>query len=79
MACICYKISSGKAAHSILWKTLESFPRTEAGFHAALKLESQLIDSAFASRIIKSRDDDCRKVWLVQRCRPWKCCEEENT
>jgi len=79
MACICYKTSSGKASHPITWETLGRYPRTEAGFHAALKHEAQLIDSAFASRIIKSRDDDCRKVWIVQQCRPWKCCEEKNT
>jgi hypothetical protein len=79
MACICYKVSSGKASHPITWETRGIYPRTEAGFHAALKLEAQLIDSAFASRIIKSRDDDCRRVWTVQQCRHWKCCESGNT
>lgn len=79
MACICYKMSSGRQSHSIEWITLVSFPRTEAGFHAALMHEADLIRSAYATRIIKGRDDDSRKVWMVQQCKPWKCCDPENT
>ncbi|MFA4859989.1 hypothetical protein [Methanoregula sp.] len=79
MACICYKTSSGKASHPIQWIAVASFPRTEPGFHAALKEESHLIDSPFAHRIIKARDDDCQRVWLVQQCHPWACCLPENT
>lgn len=79
MACICYKISSGRQSHPITWVTQGTYPRTEAGLHDALRHEAQLIDSAFATRIIKSRNDDCRKVWVVQQCRPWKCCEPENS
>jgi len=75
MACICYKTSSGKASHPIQWVTVATFPRTELGFQAALKVESHLIDSPFAHRIIKARDDDCQKVWIVQQCHPWECCK----
>jgi hypothetical protein len=75
MACICYKMSTGRQAHPISWVTLGIYPRTEAGLCEALKHEAHLIDSAFATRIIKTRDNDCRKVWVVQRCSPWKCCE----
>jgi hypothetical protein len=78
MPCICYKISSGRQSHPILWITLGTYPRTESGFHEALRHEARLMDSAYATRIIKCRDDDCRKVWIVQRCSPWKCCEPEN-
>ncbi len=75
MVCICYKMSTGRQSHSITWNTLGVYPRTEAGFHEALLHEAALINSAYAVRIVKSRDDDCRKVWLVQQCRPWKHCE----
>nr|WP_319375636.1 hypothetical protein [uncultured Methanoregula sp.] len=74
MACICYRTSSGKASHPIAWTTVAVFPGTEAGFHAALREESHLLDSPYAHRIIRSRDDDCRRVWIVQQCSPWKCC-----
>jgi|WetSurMetagenome_2_1015567.scaffolds.fasta_scaffold111148_2 hypothetical protein len=78
MACICYKTSSGKESHPICWETRGMYPRTEAGFVAAIRHEAQLLNSSFASRIVKGRDDDCRKVWKVQQCRPWKCCETKN-
>ncbi|WP_321508273.1 hypothetical protein [uncultured Methanoregula sp.] len=78
MACICYKISSGKASHLIQWETVATFTGTEAGFQAALKQEATLIDSPYAHRIIRTRDDDCRKVWRVQKCLPWKCCLPDN-
>lgn len=74
MSCICYKTSSGEASHAIEWVTVAAFPRTEVGFHAAIREESRLIDSPFAHRIIKARDDDCKRVWLVQQCHPWECC-----
>nr|WP_320160915.1 hypothetical protein [uncultured Methanoregula sp.] len=79
MACICYKTSSGKSAHPIQWRTVAVFSRTEAGFQAALKEESQLLDSPYAHRILPSRDNDCRKVWMVQQCFPWKCCMTDHT
>lgn len=79
MACICYKTSSGKASHPIEWRTVASFPRNEAGFHAALRQESLLLDSPLAHRIINARDDDCRSVWMIQQCRPWKCCLTDHT
>ncbi|MFA4876509.1 MAG: hypothetical protein WC586_03775 [Methanoregula sp.] len=79
MACICYKTSSGKASHRIQWETVAVFPLTEMGFRAALKEESLLLDTPFAHRIIRTRDEDCRKVWVVQKCLPWKCCLPENS
>jgi len=79
MVCICYRMSSGRQSHLITWVTLASYPATEAGFHAALRHEATLIDSDYAIRIVKARDDDCRKVWMVQKCRPWKCCESDNS
>jgi hypothetical protein len=79
MVCICYRTSSGKASHPIEWETLGQYPRNEAGFHAAIRHEAQLMESSFATRIVKSRDDDCRRVWTVQQCRPWKCCVPDNT
>jgi hypothetical protein len=79
MACICYKMSTGQQSHPITWVTLGAYSHTEAGFHEALKHEAQLIDSAFATRIIRMRDDDCKMIWAVQRCIPWKCCGSENT
>jgi hypothetical protein len=79
MACICYKMSSGKQSHPITWITLGTYPRTEKGFCEALKHEAGLIDSAFAARIIKTRDNDCRKIWAVQQCSPWKCCFPEES
>ncbi|MCK9580664.1 MAG: hypothetical protein M0Q92_09470 [Methanoregula sp.] len=72
-------MSTGQQSHPITWITRGSYPRTEAGFHEALILEAQLLDSALATRIIKARDDDCRKIWVVQQCNPWKCCLEDNT
>lgn len=74
MACICYHMSTGRSSHPIAWKTVGSYTGNEAGFHAALKHEAGLIDSAYATRIWRTRDDDCRSVWVVQQCRPWKCC-----
>jgi hypothetical protein len=79
MACICYKMSTGHQSHRIRWVTQGIYPRTEAGFHDALRHEARLLDSSFAARIIKARDDDCRKVWLVQQCNPRKCCLPEDT
>lgn len=79
MPCICYKMSTGKQSHSIAWVTLGTYPCTEAGFHEALRHEARLIDSSFALRIVRTRDDDCRKVWAVQQCKPWSCCMQENT
>ncbi len=78
MACICYKMSTGKQSHPITWITLGAYPRTEAGLREALRHEAHLVDSTFATRVIKTRDEDSRKVWLVQQCSPWKCCEPEN-
>ncbi|NMB79870.1 MAG: hypothetical protein GYA23_12340 [Methanomicrobiales archaeon] len=79
MACICYKMSSGKQSHPITWITLETYPHTEAGYHAALKHQVRLLDSEYAIRITSMRDEDSRKVWAVQQCSPWKCCIPENT
>ena len=78
LACICYKMSSGREAHPITWQTVGMYPCTEAGFHEAIRLESRLIDSDRATRIIRGRDNDCRRVWMVQQCKPWKCCTPEN-
>jgi hypothetical protein len=79
MACICYKMSTGKQSHPITWVTLGIYPHNEAGFHAALKHEAQLIDSQFATRITRTRDNDCRKIWAVQQCSPWNCCKKPDT
>ena len=79
MACICYKMSSGHQSHPISWITLGVYPRTERGFHDAIRHEARLIETDLATRIIKARDDDCRRVWLVQQCNPWKCCLPDNT
>jgi hypothetical protein len=79
MTCICYTMSNGRQSHRIAWVTRGVYPRTEAGFYSALRHEAGMLDSGFAIRIIKGRDDDSRKVWLVQQCNPWKCCLPEHT
>jgi hypothetical protein len=78
MACICYRMSDGRASHTITWETLAAYPGNESGYHEALKHEALLIDSAYAARVVRVRDDDCRRVWAVQQCRPWKCCRPRD-
>lgn len=78
MACICYKMSTGHQSHPITWVTVGTYPRTEAGFYQALRHEGRILESDYATRIIKTRDNDCRRVWLVQQCSPWRCCQMDN-
>jgi hypothetical protein len=78
VACICYKTSTGKQSHPIHWVKIGTYPGTESGFLQAIKQESELIDSPFAHRIIKTRDADSRKVWVVEQCLPWKCCQPSD-